>query len=333
MLHELCHIVHGPHDEHFHKLWDQLRDEYDALIRKGYTGEGFLSQGQKLGGGCIPMHEARRRARASAEKRQALNASSGQKLGGAPVRRGQDIRKVIADAAERRTRVTKGCSGSGLSKDRELELVRETNKNGFRTKAEEDDANEEAIMIAYIDLVQEEEKEKWGDAYIPPSWENPAGSQGGPAQIKSEPGTRPEASTSRNYGPKPPIPAATKPKPPPVIPAPLKPPPAQNDTWTCDICTLVNPSNYLCCDACGTEPPSPPPQPKQTPLTTPSTQYKPSSIRDSNAKKAVKSLMSLDATTSKLPQKPIGWLCHTCGNFMENEWWTCGQCGTMKLTS
>lgn len=178
------------------------------------------------------MHEARRRARASAEKRQVLNAGSGQKLGGAPVGRGQNIRNVIADAAERRTRVTKGCSGSGISKDREIELVQETNKNGFRTKAEEDDANEEAIMIAYIDLVQEEEKEKWGDAYIPPSWENPAGSQGGPAPIKSEPGIKPEASTSRYYGQRPPIPAATKPKPPPLIPAPSKPPPPRNDTWT-----------------------------------------------------------------------------------------------------
>lgn len=333
LVDRLCHIVHGPHDEHFHKLWDQLRDEYDALIRKGYTGEGFLSQGQKLGGGRIPMQEARRRARAAAEKRKILTAGSGQKLGGAPVRRGQDIRKVIADAAERRTRVTKGCSGSGISKDRERELVQETNKSGFLTKAEEDDANEEAMIIAYIDLVQEEEKEKWGDAYIPPSNENPAGSQGGPSQIKSEPGTRPEASTSRYYGQRPPVIAATKPWPPTVVPAPSKPPPSQNDTWTCDICTLVNLSTYLCCDACGTEPPSPPPQRRPNLSTTPSTQARSSSIRDSNARKAVKSLMSLDATTSKQPQQPMGWLCHTCGNFMENEWWTCGRCGTMKLSS
>ena len=279
------------------------------------------------------MHEARRRARASAEKRKVLTAGSGQKLGGAPVRRGQDVRKVIADAAERRTRVTKGCSGSGISKDRERELVQETNKNGFLTKAEEDDANEEAIMIAYIDLVQEEEKEKWGDAYIPPSRENPAGSQGGAAQIKAEPGTWPESSTSRWHGQRPPILASTKPKSSPVVPTPPKPPPIRNDTWTCDICTLVNPSTYLSCDACGTEPPSPPPQPKQQNSMIPSTQTKPTSIRDSNAQKAVKSLMSLDATTSKRPQKPMGWLCHTCGTFMENEWWTCGQCGTMKLSS
>lgn len=25
MLHELCHIVHGPHDAKFYALWDELR--------------------------------------------------------------------------------------------------------------------------------------------------------------------------------------------------------------------------------------------------------------------------------------------------------------------
>src|SRR5438094_562187 len=105
----LSHIVHGPHDANFHALWNQLREEHYQLTLKGYTGEGFLSEGRKLGGRKIPYDEARRIARAAAEKRRTLGAGSGQRLGGAPVRVGQDIRKVIADAAERRTRVTKGC--------------------------------------------------------------------------------------------------------------------------------------------------------------------------------------------------------------------------------
>ena len=68
MLHELSHNVWGEHDANFHRLWDELRDELETLIRKGYTGEGFLSEGKRLGGGpAPPQHEMRRLARASAE--------------------------------------------------------------------------------------------------------------------------------------------------------------------------------------------------------------------------------------------------------------------------
>lgn len=337
----LCHIVFGPHNEPFHNLWNQLRDEYDQLIRKGYTGEGFLSTGHKLGGrGRIPMHEARRLARVNAEKRRTLTAGSGQKLGGAPIRRGVDIRNVIADAAARRATIMQGCA-SGVDAEREREIDKETNKKSFRTKAEDDDADEEAIMIAYIDLVQEEERDKYGDAYIPPSKENPAGSQGGFNKIKSEAGTR--------FNRAPPVPATTKPIPPTpntsglgygqsTLPAYTQPPSTKpqapySDPWTCEICTLVNPANYLCCDACSTERLSPQPSPVSKVQKVGSTQAKPSSIRDSNSKKAVKSLMSLDATTSQLPKKSLGWSCHTCGNFMESEWWTCARCGSMKQNS
>ena len=286
------------------------------------------------------MHEARRLARVNAEKRRTLTAGSGQKLGGAPLRRGVDIRNVIADAATRRAVITKGCA-SGVDAEREREIDQETDNKGYRTKAEEDDANEEAIMIAYIDLVQEEERDKYGDAYSPPSKENPAGSQGGFNKLKSESGSR------TNHAP--PVPASTKPKPPTTknldqgygqtVLLPSTHPPAtksqapSTDSWTCEICTLVNPANYLCCDACTTERPTPPPSPVPKPQTVGSTQARPSSIRDSNAQKAVKSLMSLDATMSQLPRKPIGWSCHSCGNFMESEWWTCARCGSMKQSS
>ncbi|KAL8640577.1 MAG: hypothetical protein Q9226_008734, partial [Calogaya cf. arnoldii] len=161
MLHELCHNVHGPHNEAFHNLWNQLRDEHESLLREGYTGEGFLSEGHKLGGSTqrIPMHEAQRRARAAAEKRRTLAAGSGQKLGGSGIGRGTDMRKVIADAAQRRIDIMRGCADTDSARVREI--VDQTNKSGSKTKAEEDDADEEAIMLAYIDLVQEEEREKY----------------------------------------------------------------------------------------------------------------------------------------------------------------------------
>lgn len=277
------------------------------------------------------MHEARRQARAAAEQRRVLSAGSGHKLGGAPVRRGQDIRKVIADAALRRAVVTKGCASGTTSREREHEIIQRTDKNGFRTKAEEDDANEEAIMIAYIDLVQEDEKNKYGKDYVAPSKENPAGSQGarGLGASKLPTGQEPASSNSRR------IPSNTKPKSLPILPNPINLAASDRhsgDTWTCEICTLINPSNHLCCGACDVERPSPPSSPSRRPLP-PSTQSRPPTLRDSNTPKALKSLISLDKTMKQQPKKPLGWLCHACGNFMEEQWWTCANCGVMKQTS
>lgn len=317
----LCHIVHGPHDEPFHTLWNQLRTEHEQLLRKGYTGEGFLSTGHKLGGARIPMHEARRQARLAAEKRKALTAGSGQKLGGTGVRRGEDIRKVIADAAQRRVTVTQGCA-SGT--DRGRGIVEETNKSGFRTKAENHDENDEAIMLAYIDLIEEEEREKYGDAYVPTSSENPAGSQGAVFR-PSKP--------SKSSDP-PPIPTSTKPySTPPLVDLTTSAPPSSDGSWTCDICTLVNPSTYLCCDACSTERPTPPSSPKLRPSSrqaqTPANKNSPLT----NKKSAIDNLKIIEKAAAAKPKGPMGWLCHNCGNWMESEWWTCASCGSMKLTS
>ena len=334
----LCHIVHGPHNEAFHNLWNQLRDEHESLIRKGYTGEGFLSTGHKLGGGRIPMQEARRCARAAAERRKALSVGSGQKVGGTTVSRGQDIRKVIADAATRRATVTKGCA-SGT--DRGRGVAEETTKSGFRTKAQEDDANEEAIMLAFIDLVREEEKEKYGDSYVAPSKENPAGSQGTIKSEGSQSSTIPSPPRSSVLQ-KPALTEALKAR---RSILPNQAPPSQTQesspvdltitddspargSWVCDICTLWNPTNYLVCDACGTERPEsafrpqPPPR-KFIDQTQPKKLRKPPS-------KALETLLSLQANEKP---KPLGWVCHRCGTFMESEWWTCASCGGMKQSS
>ncbi|TDZ20274.1 DNA-dependent metalloprotease WSS1 [Colletotrichum orbiculare MAFF 240422] len=179
MLHELSHIVFGPHDGKFHALWNQLRDEHEALIRKGYTGEGFLSDGHRLGGGRIPMQEARRMARVAAEKRRTLTAGSGKRLGGSAPRPGSDIRRTIMSAIDRRNNTLEGC-GNTSHNDREIQQISETaTRNGFRTQAEEDAANEAAIAQALWELVQEEEKQRYGNYYVPPSAQNPTGNGGG----------------------------------------------------------------------------------------------------------------------------------------------------------
>ncbi|KAL9602184.1 MAG: hypothetical protein Q9219_002048 [cf. Caloplaca sp. 3 TL-2023] len=361
MLHELCHNVHGPHNEAFHNLWNQLRDEHEALIRKGYTGEGFLSEGRKLGGGTqrIPMHEAQRRARAAAEKRRALTAGSGQKLGGAGLRRGQDIRKVIADAAQRRIDIMRGCADTDTA--RVKEIVDQTNRSGFKTKAEEDDANEEAIMLAYIDLIQEEERERYGKDYVPPSKDDPAGSYRNPPRSSSSSSSsssnriKPEPTPSAS---KPPVPHATKP----THIFDLDDPVSAADfsaSWTCTICTLVNPPNYLSCDACATDRPSPPSSPllhpsthhttpphhsnNPAPATTITTTTTTTSITrprrgggiiPNNKADKLDNIRSLSAEIERKAQaQPVGWECWGCGNWMESQWWTCGRCGMLKARS
>ena len=355
MLHELCHNVIGPHNQEFHALWDQLRDEHEALVRKGYTGEGFLSEGRRLGGQRLPMHEAKRRARAAAEKRKVLTTGSGQKLGGAPVLRGTDIRRVIADAAQRRIDVMKGCA-SGTDKGRQIAHDVEVKKEGIATtKAEDDDENEQVIMQAYIDLIQEEDCEKYGKSYVPPSESNPAGMRGTGSsppwnshpllaeQANMEKIVR-KASEPRH----PLIPASSRPvskaEPTPELPNIDQPTISDDssDTWTCDICTLVNPLQFLTCDACGTERPSKYYDPSIF-SDVPSYPSRPTSTNRSwdrekpNALKprlnTVESLARLQEQEASKPAKPIGWTCTYCGNWMEQQWWTCADCGNMKTTS
>ena len=166
-LHELSHNVWGEHDGNFHRLWDELRDEWETLTRKGYTGEGFLSEGKKLGGGHVPpAHEMRRLARASAEKRQAQNKltkGSGQRLGGTPLHlHGRDMRQVIADQVSRRNTINKGC-GSG--RQDAVKLSDQAADHKFTTKAEENDANNRAIAQALYELIEEEEERKLQGTY------------------------------------------------------------------------------------------------------------------------------------------------------------------------
>lgn len=241
------------------------------------------------------------------------------------------MRAVIANAAQRRIEVLKGCA-SGTDEGRQL--AEEASRNGFRTKAEEDDANERAIMEAYIEMIQEEEREKYGPSYVPPSQDNPAGPR-----------------TASSLSP-PPVPESTKPK-------PLSQPPqsssdghlvystSDNESydhpWTCPICTLENPANFLCCDACASERPQPSKskpasenraQPSGLPASRPASRKPTRPSTGSNTLKfRTSSAEMLEALDRSRQKRPLGWVCHKCGAFMETEWWTCSSCGTMKQSS
>jgi hypothetical protein len=385
LLHELSHIIFGPHNADFNNLWNELRDEHQSLLMKGYSGEGFLSQGKKLGGKRMPLDEMRRQARIAAEKRKSTtNANAGgHRLGGSSTGRGVDMRRVIADAASRRTSITEGCASNSSEAGR---LVHQQEQDGFRTKAEQDDANDQAIARALQDLMYEEEMQRLGKpaglgglswdrenglsfASNPPSrtsspapssssglgWSKEGGlalgaptsslpmgnSQGHPVSRLVKPQPQPGQSSSSA------VPAARTssygssrlisrdeeqlrnkqlpPTPPPT--SPVRPAIATDpDKWACPQCTLHNPLDFLTCEACGLEqPPQPIPQHKRfgTEQAAPNLPRPPPRS----------GLRGHSATPFEAAKGRIGWNCLECGTFMENQWWTCSLCGTMKLDS
>ncbi|KAI0474120.1 WLM-domain-containing protein [Xylariaceae sp. FL0804] len=316
MLHELCHNVHGPHDAKFHALWNQLRDEHESLVMKGYTGEGFLSTGHKLGGRRLPMEEARRVARAAAEKRRTLAAGSGQRLGGAAPRPGQDIRNVIVNAVERRNRTLQGCANDNRPQAEIIEIADTATRNGFRTQAEEDAANEAAIAQALWELVQEDEKAKKGDAYISPSATLPDDVRDviAPKKENIKGGSNPNTAPAQSS----------------------KPAEGSLDTWTCSVCTLINPLNFLCCDACGVERSGDATQ--DLAEMSHKRQRKTADLkRPESTKIATRSAGTVSSPGPSESQaaaaRPKTWTCQFCGRVRERMWWTCDLCGNMKSDS
>jgi hypothetical protein len=267
------------------------------------------------------MHEARRLARAAAERRRVLSAGSGQRLGGAPLRPGADIRRVIAGAAERRNMPEQGC-GNLNHNEKEIRDISDTaTRNGFRTQAEEDEANEAAIAQALWELVQEDEKAKYGSSYIPASAEHPEGSQSMATLARGSPGNGTYGEESSDTSP--PVPLATKPTTQPTAVM-------SSGEWACSTCTLHNPANYLCCEACGS--PRSEDQTKQLQQQRKALK-RPRTVVDLTSSPQGKKTAAGSAPAAPEPPKPATWQCSWCGKEMDRMWWTCSACGRMKDNS
>jgi DNA-dependent metalloprotease WSS1 len=209
-------------------------------------------------------------------------------------------------------------------------------------------------MQAYIDLIQEDEQQEMGEMYIPPSQQNPAGSKSLPGENVAPRNPKLvqqqreiEQSIQRQKQPQapglPPTKRSREPSPPPLAPD------RSPDTWTCEICTLVNPINFLTCDACTVE------RPAHISASIPSSRSPPTSSSNSHSRSAPRGPRNTDydrpaafapkhnaydnlkrfeaQTLSKRDQSPMGWVCRSCGTFMESQWWVCDTCGAMKESS
>ncbi|KAG9004412.1 hypothetical protein FRB90_010907 [Tulasnella sp. 427] len=148
MLHELTHNVHGPHDQKFYQFLSKLEDEFDALQRSGYAGEGFFSNGTRLGQGVshnVSPQVGRERALAAAEKRRqvAVVMNAGNRRLGGGAREGKSMRQLAAEAAERRISDEKSCA-SGWA-EAEAEVERATQRSVVDDA--EEDSDPEIILL------------------------------------------------------------------------------------------------------------------------------------------------------------------------------------------
>lgn len=345
MLHELSHNVHGPHDAKFHALWDQLRKEHEALADKGYTGEGFLSDGHRLGGRRVPRDEARRIARAAAEKRRTLYSGSGQRLGGTPVRVGTDIRQVIVNAIERRNAVLQGCGSDDKSAKEIEDLANQATRNGFRTKAEEDEANDRAIAQALWELVQEDEKREYGDQYIPATPANPTGNGGG--VLSPQKSFKPESSSSPSTSTRPASSSRG------IRPDAKHVSRLVTESTTKKPRTIPPRSTVLSNAPSSSSQPPISSAPISKPLPTTSAVPPPRPLTGWTCPICTLhnriDFLACDACTSERPveitqrlatiprdavrPKTQAWRCSSCSTVMESSWWTCSTCGKMKEDS
>jgi hypothetical protein len=248
--------VHGPHDQNFYNFLSRLEEEYYELKRTGYSGEGFFSNGRKLGEGIpqnVPVYLARQRALQAAERRQRANTGMNGpvRLGGGnlaslgltPRELAVLVRRYIyisfvycrlsmlttaIQAADMRAADEKKCASGNLAQQEAERAARDSHHN-------------DAIDLTGIDDIDFS-----NDIAIV--------SDGPHASRPTDP-----SQTSRDLTPRPPdIDASTKPRPPPVNNASR---PATGSSWTCPTCTLINGSLALRCDACLGARPSQAPKP------------------------------------------------------------------------
>lgn len=241
--------MHGPHDEKFYKYLDGLQDEYDALQRSGYAGEGFFSEGKRLGENIshnVPQHLARQKALEAAEKRAKTSRvlGSGGRLGGSARNAGLSPRELAARAAEKRIRDEKACA-SGEEAKREAEKAAKSSVTNPAIDLNTDEAGSgsDSDVVIVKDLHPRPNKP------VNPVVGSSKGNTSTPAVQKDAKKLAPPSPVAR-------IPPTslkrTTPSMTPNIPAKKRQTMGSDETanWTCPACTLINARDALQCDVC-----------------------------------------------------------------------------------
>ena len=289
--------MHGPHDQTFYSFLSRLEEEYYELKRTGYAGEGFFSNGRRLGEGIpqnIPVYLARQRALEAAERRQRNNVGTGPvRLGGGnlanlgltPRELAVLVRRVISclllsltnatatQAADMRAADEKKCASGTLAQQEAERAARDSHHN-------------DAIDLTGSDNFGIDDYDFSDDIEIVSDGPH-ASRPTNPSQAHRD---LPSGSGPRTAQRPPDINGSTKPGPPPINNATR---PATLSTWTCPTCTLINRPYALQCDACSGKRPQ-----------------------------------------ASTPAANAGWSCGVCGEEgMEHTFWTCRFCGSVKPES
>ncbi|KAH9837355.1 WLM-domain-containing protein [Rhodofomes roseus] len=320
MLHELTHNVHGPHDEKFYKFLAGLEEEYYALKRSGYAGEGFFSKGQRLGTNVshdLPPHLARQRALEAAEKRRQISAilGDGGRLGGVRGTTNKSPRQLAAEAAERRARDEKACA-SGAVAQKEVE------------KAAKESIEDRVIDLTASDSDPDSDVEIVDGPIAGPS--KVVASTTKAANAARTPSGRTSTTTTKRSRPIVFTPSAT--------PASGIAVDASSTKWSCTQCTLVNEAEASRCAVCDFARPRRPPSTSSTPsapaATTTDEWACPRCTLMNDAERF--RCATCDAPRLNVKREPgtDGWTCTVCGEGgTPNDFWSCGFCGSIKTQS
>ncbi|WVR06218.1 hypothetical protein IAU60_003248 [Kwoniella sp. DSM 27419] len=315
MLHELTHNVHGPHDAKFYKLLGEIEEEYYDLKRKGYSGDGFHSDGNRLNGTKLSEYEGRARGLAAAEKRMARQKVIGRGgvLGGTRTE-GKSMKDLVADAAERRMRDDKACK-AGDDPD-VLAEVRKAQQESVGIDASDIETRQEPLARAdrparsmddnVIDLTEDDGPNASGNAPRPSRVQSTAIKKAlSHGQLLSTSAASADSSSQVRV----PYRKAARAT---DLPIP-SPPQAINRTasetvahdWSCPTCTLINPDTAKRCEACETPGPVTSDQSNSVPYQAP----------------AVGSGLWVEE----------GWFCEFCGaGPRAKEFWSCAECGWVR---
>ncbi|OBZ83325.1 DNA-dependent metalloprotease WSS1 [Choanephora cucurbitarum] len=229
LLHEIVHIVRGPHDEMFYKKLEELWQETESLTASGYTGEGFYSQGQRLStASSVPRYLSNQAAAAAAEKRLNMptwmKPSGGRRLGsssnsGSKLFKQLTPRELAARAAQKRLEDNVWCGGnvdttclSPASEKRKLDDVEKSVPTNPSAQPNPPQKRSRTIIDLTADDQQKEEK----------GWSCPSCTYSNDPIVLSC-----------------------------IICLQERPcTPAAKSTWTCPKCTLENDPQWLACNAC-----------------------------------------------------------------------------------